>query len=215
MTERRFLSDSELDRMMDTLPDLNGMLPVGMLDQIDAAARDTLGMSYGAAVTATARGHRAFFGALPDDLAARRRVVRPRLKMLLAAYSAGVTRLCAHTEQVRPLLLSCDPPSLVCMDRACISKVDQHVKATGYRWDHQCDLCGRHAELVFPYLATLGPLSVNAHLCQPCTDEMTQGTAEVAADFPAVARKSPCPCGSGRRYKACHGRDRTQADAPR
>jgi len=32
-------------------------------------------------------------------------------------------------------------------------------------------------------------------------------TADVdAADLPVVGMREPCPCGSGRRYKACHGR---------
>lgn len=32
-------------------------------------------------------------------------------------------------------------------------------------------------------------------------------TGDVSARVPAVAPREPCPCGSGRRYKACHGRD--------
>jgi hypothetical protein len=208
MTERRFLDDAELESVMNNLPDLNDLLPVGLLDQFDAATRDAAGMSFGMVAAAATRGDRAFLCTFPDDLALRRRMVRPRLKMMLAAFSAGPTRLCAHTNQVRPMLLSCDPPSLVCMDRACIAKVVQHAQTAGYRWDHQCDLCGRRTKLVFPYLTTLGPLSINGHLCEPCTGEMTRGSAQVSADFPTVARTSPCPCGSGRRYKACHGRAR-------
>ena len=35
------------------------------------------------------------------------------------------------------------------------------------------------------------------------------------ATVPEVGAREPCPCGSGRRYKACHGRSREQvADAP-
>jgi hypothetical protein len=35
----------------------------------------------------------------------------------------------------------------------------------------------------------------------------TGATAEmVGADVPVVGMREPCPCGSGRRYKACHGR---------
>jgi hypothetical protein len=30
--------------------------------------------------------------------------------------------------------------------------------------------------------------------------------AERSADIPVVGMREPCPCGSGRRYKACHGR---------
>ena len=33
-----------------------------------------------------------------------------------------------------------------------------------------------------------------------------------AADLPVVGPRDPCPCGSGRRYKACHGRDAARAD---
>jgi hypothetical protein len=32
-----------------------------------------------------------------------------------------------------------------------------------------------------------------------------------AADVPVVSGREPCPCGSGRRYKACHGRDAGRA----
>ena len=28
----------------------------------------------------------------------------------------------------------------------------------------------------------------------------------VAAEVPRVGRNDPCPCGSGKKYKACHGR---------
>jgi hypothetical protein len=31
--------------------------------------------------------------------------------------------------------------------------------------------------------------------------------ARVTGDVPVVGGREPCPCGSGRRYKACHGRD--------
>jgi Family of unknown function (DUF5926)/SEC-C motif len=32
------------------------------------------------------------------------------------------------------------------------------------------------------------------------------------ADVPAVGPRQPCPCGSGKRYKACHGKRRRSAD---
>ena len=31
------------------------------------------------------------------------------------------------------------------------------------------------------------------------------------AEIPVVGAREPCPCGSGRRYKACHGRDAAHA----
>jgi hypothetical protein len=39
--------------------------------------------------------------------------------------------------------------------------------------------------------------------------QQTRGSGPAAApdaDMPAVGAREPCPCGSGRRYKACHGR---------
>ena len=32
-----------------------------------------------------------------------------------------------------------------------------------------------------------------------------------ATDVPVVGGREPCPCGSGRRYKACHGRAAAEA----
>ena len=34
----------------------------------------------------------------------------------------------------------------------------------------------------------------------------TAGTPAAGGDIPVVGAREPCPCGSGRRYKACHGR---------
>src|SRR5512144_1682881 len=33
------------------------------------------------------------------------------------------------------------------------------------------------------------------------------------ADVPVVGGREPCPCGSGKRYKACHGRAEREASA--
>jgi hypothetical protein len=33
------------------------------------------------------------------------------------------------------------------------------------------------------------------------------GKAAAGADIPVVGAREACPCGSGRRYKACHGRE--------
>lgn len=35
----------------------------------------------------------------------------------------------------------------------------------------------------------------------------TQSATAPAGDVPVVGLREPCPCGSGRRYKACHGRE--------
>ena len=33
------------------------------------------------------------------------------------------------------------------------------------------------------------------------------GTVEISGEIPVVSMREPCPCGSGRRYKACHGKE--------
>jgi Family of unknown function (DUF5926)/SEC-C motif len=39
----------------------------------------------------------------------------------------------------------------------------------------------------------------------------TLAPREVRGDVPVVSGREPCPCGSGRRYKACHGRQAARA----
>jgi hypothetical protein len=39
------------------------------------------------------------------------------------------------------------------------------------------------------------------------TRPQSSAPAVVDGDIPVVGMREPCPCGSGRRYKACHGRD--------
>lgn len=205
MRDRTFLDDDQLDAILDTLPNPNA-IPVSTLDQLDAAARDMAGMGHGIALGALAIGGWAYLGAPPEDIALRKRMIRPVLRMLLAAFSAGPTKLCGHTMQIRPVMLYCDPPSLVCMQAACLAKVDQHAQVNGFRWDNHCDGCGKYTKTVTPYLTTLGPLSVSGHLCTSCADAATADVVQAADEVHAVSRKSPCPCGSGRRFKHCHGK---------
>ena len=35
--------------------------------------------------------------------------------------------------------------------------------------------------------------------------ETTVDATTVAAELPRVGRNDPCPCGSGKKYKHCHG----------
>lgn len=207
MTGRRFPTDEQLDALMDALSDPD-MLPVATLDQLQAANREMAGMGQSMALHAVAQGGWAFLGTPPEDAALLRRMLRPRLKMLLAAFSAGVTHLCDHTRQIRPLLLLCDPPTLVCMQPACLAKAEQTGRTMGPQWDNHCDGCGEHTAIVTPHLTALGPLSVSGHLCQPCTDALADTAIQAADEVQAVSRKNPCPCGSGRRYKRCHGNAR-------
>ncbi|MEU7020705.1 DUF5926 family protein [Streptomyces sp. NPDC046203] len=49
---------------------------------------------------------------------------------------------------------------------------------------------------------------------RPQTKPGTAGKAQLAdGEIPVVGAREPCPCGSGRRYKACHGRAASHAVA--
>jgi hypothetical protein len=45
------------------------------------------------------------------------------------------------------------------------------------------------------------------------TDPAARATVDLDPDVPVVGPREPCPCGSGRRYKACHGRPARTAAA--
>ncbi|KWT62845.1 hypothetical protein ADL21_06270 [Streptomyces albus subsp. albus] len=206
MTTRRFLADDELDIILGTLPGPDA-LPVSTLDQLQAASREAGAMGQGMALAAIAHGGWALLGNCPKDTNLLRRMAKPPLRMLLAAFSAGpVHHLCEHTRQIRPLLVLCDPPTLVCMQRACLARLEQTRETTRFLWDHQCDACGQPTETVTPHMTSLGPLTISGHLCDACTAVTVAHAAEATGEAQVISRKSPCPCGSGRRYKRCHGR---------
>ncbi|RBM05644.1 DUF5926 family protein [Streptomyces sp. PT12] len=46
---------------------------------------------------------------------------------------------------------------------------------------------------------------------RPRTPTSARATGTSTAEIPVVGAREPCPCGSGRRYKACHGRAAAQA----
>jgi hypothetical protein len=209
MTTRTFISDTDLDTLLDALTAES--LPVATLDQFDAASREAMQIGTALAAYAVAAGGHAFLGTTGTDPARLRRMVRPRLRMLLAAFSGGATRLCAHTGQIRPQLLVCDPPSLNCMQPACVAAATVERQRAGIQWDHQCDACGRRTEILTPYLLALGPLSISGHLCAPCSRDVGTAALDAVDNVRSIGRKAPCPCGSGRRFKRCHGRQHAAA----
>jgi hypothetical protein len=201
---RHFLTDTELDAVMAALPGPED-IPVGTLDQVQAATSDLARRAPGVALRSIAGGGWAYLGPAPTDTALSHRMHRIRLRMILAAFSAGVTHLCEHTQQIRPMLLTCDPPALVCMQGACLDRADATRAALGFHWDNLCDACGRYTEMVTAHLSSLGPLTISAHLCGTCVSAIKDNAIQAADHIQAVGRKSPCPCGSGRRFKRCHG----------
>ncbi|MEU1556941.1 SEC-C metal-binding domain-containing protein [Streptomyces scabiei] len=209
MTTRKFISDADLDTLLTALT-AEG-LPVATLDQLDAASREAAHIGQALAAHAVTAGGHAFLGTPGRDTAKLRRMIRPRLRMLLAAFSGGAARLCPHTDQIRPQLLVCDPPSLNCMQPACMAAAGAERERIGIRWNHQCDACGQHADILTPYLLALGPLSITGHLCATCSRDVGTAALDAVDNAQPLSRKAPCPCGSGRRYKRCHGNTRTAA----
>ncbi|MEV5353278.1 SEC-C metal-binding domain-containing protein [Streptomyces sp. NPDC052693] len=206
MPERTFLTNEQLDHLLATMPGPD-TLPVSTRDQLQAATRENGVNGQSMALAAVAAGGWALLGKAPKDTGLLRRMVKPRLRMLLAAFSAGtVTRLCEHTMQIRPVIVLCDPPTIVCTQPACIARLSATRETAQFLWDHQCDCCGKHSEIVTPHLAGFGPVNISGHLCAECTDMMAATSLEAADGVEVVTRKSPCPCGSGRRFKRCHGR---------
>ena len=41
-----------------------------------------------------------------------------------------------------------------------------------------------------------------------CSKEVAEAKAEKGEDGKKVGRNDPCPCGSGKKYKNCHGKDK-------
>ncbi|MFD7786516.1 SEC-C metal-binding domain-containing protein [Streptomyces nojiriensis] len=206
MTTRTFPTEEQLDRFLDAMPGSDA-LPVHTLDQLEAATRETGAMGPRIAAASIAAGGWALVGAAPPDLALRRKMLKPALRMMLAAFSAGsINRLCEHTHQIRPTIVLCDPPTIVCTQPDCIALLEQSRETTQFLWDNQCDACGGQAPVVTPHLTGLGPVTISGHLCRGCSERHAADALAVAEEIQPVMRRSPCPCRSGRRYKACHGR---------
>lgn len=203
MTSRTFISDADLDTLLDVLT--ADALPVATLDQLDAATREAAQIGRTLAAHAVAAGGNAYLGTSGPDTVRLRRMVRPRLRMLLAAFSGGATRLCPHTDQIRPQLFVCDPPTLNCMVPACMTAAAAERERLGIQWDHQCDACGQRVDILTPAMLALGPLSITGHLCTPCFQAATTAALDASENVQPLGRKTPCPCGSGRRFKRCHG----------
>ncbi|SHF42868.1 protein translocase subunit secA [Lampropedia hyalina DSM 16112] len=47
--------------------------------------------------------------------------------------------------------------------------------------------------------------AINQRAFDASTSDGAEGAAVAAADVPRVGRNDPCPCGSGKKYKNCHG----------
>jgi len=125
----------------------------------------------------------------------------------MVAVAAGLRSLCDHTQLIRPLMLVCDPPVIVCV--ACVrsGQVDPVAvsRRIGHFWDHQCDRCGAGTErLTGSTVSGFGPFTIIGHICPQCLAEDHERAARLAETVVLVPRrhpKRPPPGARGRRNK--------------
>ncbi|MET8803609.1 SEC-C metal-binding domain-containing protein [Streptomyces sp. NPDC004546] len=204
---RTFLPDSALDAFLDACTHHADTIGAAVLDQADAATRSLNEMIPGLLVRAAETGHRVAVAQLPEDISDRKRLVLPAARMLFAALSSPPAYCCPHWGQIRPGVVVCDPPAFACLRPECLAALEVAEAQQGHRWDHECDACGQRTPMLWKNTRTIGPMCLLGHLCEACT-EGGQLDVDVYAESVSrnVSRRGPCPCGSGRRYKACHGR---------
>jgi hypothetical protein len=113
--------------------------------------------------------------------------IRGAVRQIIAAESVGILPLCHHTEQIRPLMLFCDPPVIICAK--CLPSRTALIQALGHRWNHQCDRCGIHTEMLTPIvIGGLGHITVSGHICDRCVAEGKQRAVEGAEQVVVIDR---------------------------
>lgn len=205
--DRTFLPDDVIDAFLHASADYVESLGAPVLDQLDAATRGLNELLPSAMVHAAEAGERVTYAHLPEDVADRKRVMVPAARMLFAAMSTPPAWTCPHWKQIAPGMVLCDPPMFACMRPECRHAMVAAESKAGHRWDHECDACGKRTDLLWKNARTVGPTYLIGHLCKACIEggqlDMDVYGKDVSQQ---VGRRQPCPCGSGRRYKACHGR---------
>jgi hypothetical protein len=96
--------------------------------------------------------------------------IRGAVRQIMAAESVGLMPLCRHVNLIRPLVLICDPPVLVCAE--CLPSREAVIETLGHIWNHECDRCGVHVQMLTQVsIGGLGHIAVSGHVCSRCVDE--------------------------------------------
>jgi preprotein translocase subunit SecA len=68
-------------------------------------------------------------------------------------------------------------------------------------------LLSRSAKAVGPTDAPAAPAAAPAAPAEaaPAEQEIVLPTVTIRRETPKVGRNEPCPCGSGKKFKSCHG----------
>jgi hypothetical protein len=163
MNERRFPTEEEVSTW---LADLHAVshASVADLDQAAAAVEETSTVAEQVVRVVANLGPDSwsYIGEAPTNPPLERLAAR----MLLAAMSAGITPFCPHVDQVRPLHVVCDPPSVVCTD--CLATAARRVSSRPIRWQGQCDACGSPNALGFEVLLNFDHLLIEGNVCARC-----------------------------------------------
>jgi hypothetical protein len=170
MSARHFPDDNEIDEWIGAhlLDETDAASADPIMDQLKAATADSVGRFQANAPGLVANGLARFatLGAPDQD----RTKIRGTVRQVMAAMSVGILPLCSHVQQIRPLVLICDPPVIVCT--SCLPSRIDVIEALGHRWDHECDRCGVHVKMLSATTtAGLGPITVSGHVCSRCAAE--------------------------------------------
>jgi hypothetical protein len=167
MTARQFPDDQEIDQWISThFLDDDDADASPVFDQLQAATADTVNRFQANAPSLVASGLGQWAALdIPDR---DRTKLRGAVRQVMAAESAGLMPLCRHVNQIRPLILLCDPPIIVCT--SCFASRQAVIEALGHRWNHECDRCGVRVQLLSAVtIGGLGHITVSGHLCSRCT----------------------------------------------
>ena len=86
-------------------------------------------------------------------------------------------------------------PKLIAMEKAHRAEIDA---------DKACDVCGQESDLFMPYIIPVkGTILISFHVGTCCEELLTYIKPD--AEYTKTPRNAPCPCGSGQKFKYCHG----------
>jgi hypothetical protein len=194
--ERHFPSDDEVDTWMQAYLRRPGdpAPATPEADQAIAAARESSDRFRAAIPGLVASGAVQMAYLDTSGSPSAETLLRSAVRMYLAAYNAGITPLCPHCYQIRPMVIMCDPAVVVCID--CVGRdpggfVAAIEEDIGFSWQDQCDRCGRRSELQSAVtLGGLGPFVITGHVCADCYQEDSR-LAATGADPPTQFQRDP------------------------
>jgi hypothetical protein len=172
---------------------------LAMDDQVSAAA-DELGRQLGpdkVALLFAAFGEGELRGGEADVSAPRALAVQILFR--------GATR-CPHLASPRPAVYFGGTRRMACL--SCTDWLLAGTDKATYLASKDCEVCGGAAHDFRPVVIHHGPVMFTLQVGECCDRYFDVDDAPVVAR--RVGRNEPCPCGSGRKFKHCHGASPTR-----